>query len=388
MASPTTYIGTFGLPTGGFTASAMKEMVLSDLVNIDWTETPLQSMLAKTPIGNVEPQWLIDTHYTPNIFPNSIAAWNTTGLSATANASSINTWEENFHTSAVLAVDSQSPRVRNYTQLISRGWTVSKSAQKVSQNGYALGRPDEYAFLAGKALIACNKDLEAIMIRTHFPSGQSATGAADRVMKGLLGGFHATASNQDTAISYVTGGVTAGATATALGGFSTADFLSVQGRMWAAGAKPDTAVMPMSVKANAASVLLGSAGGPGRVQYNTSNMNAWELMVDIVRTDYGTCMLIPNIYMSAAVSTTAATDNWSLAGFNPTGTTVGFNAYHAAFRGYFILEKAKIQIGVFRPFETTELPELYNGRSGYIDGEFSLIVRHPSAIGYVHGVTA
>lgn len=388
MASPSTYIGTFGLPAGGYTASAMKEMVLSDLVNIDWTETPLQSMLAKTPIGNIEPQWLIDTHYTPNIFPN-IAAWSGGGLTATANLSGIKTWEENFHTSAVLSVDSSQGRVKNYTQVISRGWTVSKSVQKVSQNGYAIGRPDEYAFLAGKALIACNKDLEAIIIRTQFPSGQSATGANSRVMKGLLGNFTSAA---DSTLSYVTGGITAQSSTTTLTAFATADLMSVLGRQWQAGIKPDTAIMPITVKAAAANVLLGSAGGPSRVSFNTNNLNAWELMVDVVRTDYGQLMLIPNIYMSAAVVVTATGDvghSWNVSSqYNPTGVTGGFNSYHAAYRGYFVLERGKCQIGVFRPFETTELPELYNGRSGYIDGEYSLIVRHPSAVAYVHGVTA
>jgi hypothetical protein len=130
--------------------------------------------------------------------------------------------------------------------------------------------------------------------------------------------------------------------------------------------------------------FLNTASGAGggdlpRVQYNSSDLRQWQMIVDVIQTDYGRQMLIPNIWMQTPTTTATIATAF---GLNQTGTTA------TQYRGYGIFDTSKIAIGVFRPLKAVPLPKDGDYQRGYVVGEYTLLVKHPTAIGWVLGCTA
>jgi hypothetical protein len=114
----------------------------------------------------------------------------------------------------------------------------------------------------------------------------------------------------------------------------------------------------------------------------TSDQHAFNVWVDVVNTDYGRQVILPNIYMQVAAGSASASSGFlDVTGISSTTTA----QYHS---GYCILDTSKIAIGVFRPFKPVDLPPNGDSKRGYVVGEYSVIVKHPSAVGYVNRVSA
>ena len=143
------------------------------------------------------------------------------------------------------------------------------------------------------------------------------------------------------------------------GAFNISDLLTIQERMFGAGARPNTLVCSHGVKADITRGLLNDSG-IARVQYVQPTTGVYDQSVEYIRTDFGRLAIIVDIFVPQA-SASAAAEIDSAA--------------------YFVFDSSKIRLAFFRQLRHYPLNPNGDAFRGYVHGSMTLEVLHPSALG-------
>lgn len=270
-----------------------KEDLLDAIMNIDPVETYLTSNLGTVTINNTFHEWLIDT------------------LTAQSTQSGI---AEGADTTYAVGNPSRSS---NITQIIEKGFKVSKTQQNVDHAGFS----DRFAYEQSKKMKEWKNQLEFSVLRGTVASGDGSTA---RTMKGIKG-FASTLTTTQSGVS-----------------LSETQFNDYLGNAWDNGAEIDTILVGKVLKRR----ISGWTAG------NTRNIDAKsaELVgrIDVYDSDFGRVKVVKHRYMTISGDT-----NYDLLGIQSEYIKIGYlDKPHFEERpasGYYvagsIVGEATVQVG-------------------------------------------
>jgi len=256
--------------------------------------------------------------------------WLTDALAATSTAGAA---EGAAHTSDVLV---PRKRLQNICQIFRKDIEVSDS--QMSEN--PAGITDDYMHQVMKAMREIPRNVESrvfALSATVSATGAEGAGAAGvgRVMKSFLG--------------FVGDGLTV---ADASGAITSARVISLHKTMVDNGADPDTLYLNTTDKNTLVSALIGNSAANTR--YIAAVDNAVVANIDIFETPFGRLAMVMDRFVPYT-STTASGGAWYLG------------------------DRSKARLAFFRPIQHVPLPKGGDSTRGFVRGELTLELLHPSS---------
>lgn len=266
--------------------------------------------------------------------------WLVDSLAATSTAGAVE--GDDFSGSTALV---NRGRLNNLQHIFRKDIAVSDTLQALNPAGLR----DEYEYQVMKALREIARNIEATIFRVG--AAASATGVESsgaRVMAGLRGFITATATTGN--VSAVNGAIT------------TAHVINLHQQVYQLGGNPDTLYVSPGVKrAFTANVIASSA-------QNVRNIAAVDKKaiqnIDVFESDFGLLAVVPDRFMpqTTATATASAASAW-------------------------LIERSKARISFLRPIKHVPIGKGGDSTRGFVRGELTLEVLHPSAHGCLFGVT-
>lgn len=262
-------------------------------------------------------------------------------------ANTLGTVEGSDNTSFANAAASRA-RIGNYTQIFRRNYMVSKTQQSVDVAGIA----DERANAAAKKMIEIKLDIDATICSANDRSAGSET--TPRQLRGLFDWIDS-AGPSDVSSSYRTPSASIDAGADAI---SETEFLAICQSIWQVGGKLETFVVGPTLKRAISGWLGRTTSGTGITTPASDKKIIYA--VTTYDTDFGVISVIPSR---------------NLNGTSTPGTVTQDNN-----DGLF-LQKDMLAMAWLRPIGHEELTDEGGGPRGMIEGEGTLVVKNPRALG-------
>jgi hypothetical protein len=311
---------------------------LSDLISmISPEETPFYSLVGTEKIDGVKPEWNTDSLATP----------------ATNNAQ-IN--GDTYTFNAITATT----KVGNYTQIFRKSFIVSNTQEAVSK----AGPKSDYNREMLKKGVELRTDIEVTAVFNQASSAGSSAAAA------TLGGLRAWLYSNDSMGAGGSSGAVSGAAVTAATNGTqralTKTLLddTIQ-TVYQAGGNPTVFMVSPYLKRVFSSFMSDANVAAFRTEAKGKSQGTIYGAADVYVSDFGNIDVVPN-------------RQWARV-----GATVARNA--------FLLEPAKLAIGVLRPIKEMEVGITSDAKPGVLLGEATLIVKNEAANGVIadlYGMTS
>jgi hypothetical protein len=319
----------------GFAAgSANAEDVYSAIQNISITGTPFLSSAPQSTAKSTTHEWLTDA------------------LPALSYAGAI---EGDAFSVATYGGFTNRVRLNNITQIFRRDYDVSGTQDE--QNS-PLGMDREFAYqsvLNGKAVY---RNIEFALLHKTASGLVTSEGGA-RTCYNIMGmiGRGAGYASPSNAVS---------------GGLALSNVNALGELMKQGGAEPDTIMLPLGVKADLTKSIMynpgGAAASGGGIVYQQSPSTKYSGNITLVETDSGVYAVVANVLMNADLTTAQAAQ--------ASVSAVGF-----------MYERSKLRVAWGRRLRARSLPPNGDSVRGFILGELTLEVLHPSSVGWFANVT-
>jgi len=319
---------TLGKSGAAYIGAANREDLLDVVTLLSPTDTPLFTMFRKTKARNVETSWLTDSL--------DIAASNAV-----------------IEGSAV-AFRTVNPRIRltTYQQISRQAYEVTDTQRAVDPAGVQ----DELLYTMGKAAKQWKRDVEYEIINASALSGTSAIA---RQIQGMYQILSVGTMPGGTNLSGNSSGVTGANTAANL---QEADVNARLQALWVSGGLADYIICTPTQKNAISSNFAGSANSRRNMPAMDNVVNN---VVDYYNSDFGNVKVLPHRWFHTAA----------------TGTN---NVQRATF----FIQSDMWMIGILRPPKNIPLAKVTSTERAMIEGEWTLICRHPSANAVLTGHAA
>lgn len=264
-------------------------------------------------------------------------SWLTDSLSATSTAGAA---EGAAHQSDVLT---PRKRLQNIAQIFRKDLEVSDSQQAENPAGV----PDEYNHQVMKALREITRNIESTVFKIASASAsgveQDGSAGVGRAMKGIRG-----FTPDGLTIFDASGSITSGRV------------ISNHQTMIINGADPDTIYLNPQDKNTLITNIIGN--GSANTRYIAAADNRVVANIDVFETPFGLLAMVMDRFIPY-VTATASGGAW------------------------FMGERAKARLGWFRPLQHVPLAKGGDSTRGYVRGELTLELLHPSAWAAATGAT-
>lgn len=306
------------------------EDVEDKLYNYRPDDSPLVSMIERTPISNTFHEWNRDSYATPD---------GTNGAIEGADAAN--------------AVIAQPTPLNNRCQIFAKAWSISNTSEAVKK----YGRKTELARVKGLRLVEMRRDMEAAFIG----SGAAVTGNGSTAGKARgLYGFIAT--NDDLGVGGVSPDPVANTAPTAgtLRPLTEALVKSVMLGVYTSGGGNKVVMGSPSHKQRISTAFTGNVTRT----YNVDSGDVSPTLVsniDFYRHDFGTSKVIANRVQAGA-----------LPGLQST---------------LYVIDPDKLAIGQLRPIETEQMATTGDAKNWQMRTEVTLIVRDEAPLGAVRDLS-
>lgn len=317
-----------------YDAVGNRETLADRIYMITPEETPFLSMIGKTNLEGVHPEWQTDSLATPDTSNNQPEG---------------NDW-------SFQAVN-PTTRVGNYCQISDKRIVISNTQEVVSK----AGRKSEMAREIAKKGQELKTDMEVILLSNQASSAGSGNAATNRT----LGGFRAWLATND---SLGAGG--------ASGGFNSSTGLvdaATNGTQRAltkalldatiqatyiAGGNPTTLLLSPYAKTVFSTFMSDANVAQQRFAAKGSGQTTIVAAADMYLSDFGTLTVVPDRQMARA------------------GATIARNA--------FLVDPSMVQLGTLRDIAKRDPAETGDAKKKVLNVEYSLVVKNEAA----HGVVA
>lgn len=239
-------------------------------------------------------------------------------------------------------------RAGNYTQIVRRNYLVSKTQQAVR----VAGVKSELSEAIAKKMIEAKLDIDATI-----SSGNDRNAGGGGVARQLRGIFSWISSSgpSDLNSNYRTpsGSIVSGSSA-----ITESQFLAICQSIWTVGGKVDTFMVGPTLKRTLSAFVGRTASGAGITEDSTAKKIVNS--VSLYETDFGLCKFVPSRNLNGTTTPGLVTANHN--------------------DGVFI-SKDQIRISWLRPLAHEPLVDLGGGPRGMVEGEYTLEVINPRALG-------
>lgn len=317
-----------------YDAVGNRETLADRIYMITPEETPFLSMIGKTDLEGVHPEWQTDSLATPD----------------TSNAQPEgNDW-------SFQAVN-PTTRVGNYCQISDKRIVISNTQEVVSK----AGRKSEMAREIAKKGQELKTDMEVILLSNQASSAGSGNAASNRT----LGGFRAWLASNDSlgaggasggfnsstgVVDAATNGTQRALTKALLDGAIQTTYIS--------GGNPTTVLLSPYAKTVFSTFMSDTNVAQQRFAAKGSGQTTIVAAADMYLSDFGTLTVVPDRQMARA------------------GATIARNA--------FLVDPSMVQLGTLRDIAKRDPAETGDAKKKVLNVEYSLIVKNEAA----HGVVA
>ncbi|MDI6837327.1 MAG: DUF5309 domain-containing protein [Rhizobiaceae bacterium] len=324
-----------------YDAVGNRETLADRIYMITPEETPFLSMIGKTSVDGVHPEWQTDTLATPDTTNNQPEGndWSFQSITPTA-------------------------RVGNYCQISDKRIIISNTQEVVSK----AGRKSEMAREIAKKGQELKTDMEVILLSNQASTAGSGDGATNR----KLGGFRAWLSSND---SLGSGGASGGfnsstgvvdaATNGTQRALSKALLDGAIQSTYISGGNPTTLMLSPYAKTVFSTFMSDTNVAQQRFAAKASGQTTIVAAADMYLSDFGTLTVVPNRQMARA------------------GATIARNA--------FLVDPSMVQLGTLRDIAKRDPSETGDAKKKVLNVEYSLVVKNEAAHGVVadiYGMTA
>lgn len=317
-----------------YDAVGNRETLADRIYMITPEETPFLSMIGKTSVDGVKPEWQTDTLATPDTANNQPEG---------------NDWSFQAITPTT--------RVGNYCQISDKRIIVSNTQEVVSK----AGRKSEMAREIAKKGQELKTDMEVILLSNQASTAGSGNGATNR----KLGGFRAWLSSND---SLGSGGASGGfnsstgvvdaATNGTLRALTKALLDTVIKDTYISGGNPTTLLLSPYAKTVFSTFMSDSNVAAQRFAAKGTSQTTIVAAADMYLSDFGTLTVVPDRQMARA------------------GATIARNA--------FLVDPSMVQLGTLRDIAKRDPAETGDAKKKVLNVEYTLVVKNEAA----HGVVA
>lgn len=317
-----------------YDAVGNRETLADRIYMITPEETPFLSMIGKTNLEGVHPEWQTDSLATPD----------------TSNAQPEgNDWS--------FQAINPTTRVGNYCQISDKRIVISNTQEVVSK----AGRKSEMAREIAKKGQELKTDMEVILLSNQASSAGSGNAASNRT----LGGFRAWLSSNDSlgaggasggfnsstgVVDAATNGTQRALTKALLDATIQATYIS--------GGNPTTLLLSPYAKTVFSTFMSDANVAQQRFAAKGSGQTTIVAAADMYLSDFGTLTVVPDRQMARA------------------GATIARNA--------FLVDPSMVQLGTLRDIAKRDPAETGDAKKKVLNVEYSLIVKNEAA----HGVVA
>ena len=317
-----------------YDAVGNRETLADRIYMITPEETPFLSMIGKTDLEGVHPEWQTDSLATPD----------------TSNAQPEgNDWS--------FQAINPTTRVGNYCQISDKRIVISNTQEVVSK----AGRKSEMAREIAKKGQELKTDMEVILLSNQASSAGSGNAASNRT----LGGFRAWLSSNDSlgaggasggfntstgVVDAATNGTQRALTKALLDATIQATYIS--------GGNPTTLLLSPYAKTVFSTFMSDTNVAQQRFAAKGSGQTTIVAAADMYLSDFGTLTVVPDRQMARA------------------GATIARNA--------FLVDPSMVQLGTLRDIAKRDPAETGDAKKKVLNVEYSLVVKNEAA----HGVVA
>lgn len=317
-----------------YDAVGNRETLADRIYMITPEETPFLSMIGKTNLEGVHPEWQTDSLATPD----------------TSNAQPEgNDWS--------FQAINPTTRVGNYCQISDKRIVISNTQEVVSK----AGRKSEMAREIAKKGQELKTDMEVILLSNQASSAGSGNAASNRT----LGGFRAwLASNDSLGAGGASGGfnsstgVVDAATNGTQRALTKALLDATIQATYISGGNPTTLLLSPYAKTVFSTFMSDANVAQQRFAAKGSSQTTIVAAADMYLSDFGTLTVVPDRQMARA------------------GATIARNA--------FLVDPSMVQLGTLRDIAKRDPAETGDAKKKVLNVEYSLIVKNEAA----HGVVA
>lgn len=317
-----------------YDAVGNRETLADRIYMITPEETPFLSMIGKTNLEGVHPEWQTDSLATPD----------------TSNAQPEgNDWS--------FQAINPTTRVGNYCQISDKRIVISNTQEVVSK----AGRKSEMAREIAKKGQELKTDMEVILLSNQASSAGSGNAASNRT----LGGFRAwLASNDSLGAGGASGGfnsstgVVDAATNGTQRALTKALLDATIQATYISGGNPTTLLLSPYAKTVFSTFMSDANVAQQRFAAKGSGQTTIVAAADMYLSDFGTLTVVPDRQMARA------------------GATIARNA--------FLVDPSMVQLGTLRDIAKRDPAETGDAKKKVLNVEYSLIVKNEAA----HGVVA
>jgi len=334
------YFGISSYDVGFAPGSANAEDIYTAIQDISVTATPFLSSAPQTTAKSTTHEWLTD----------ALPALNSVGAT-----------EGDDFDAAKYGGFTNRKRLNNITQIFRRDYQVTGTQDE--QNS-PLGMDREFAYqsvLNGKAVY---RNIEYTLLhRTNAHAAAAVTGLDDtgpgRLLYNIVGmaGRGAGYACPSNAVS---------------NGIRLTNVNALGELMKQGGSEPDTIMLPLGVKADLTRDIMftpsGSTTSGGGIVYQQSPSTKYSGNITLVETDSGVYAVVANVLMNADLTVLQAAQI--------SASAVGF-----------MYERSKLRVAWGRRLRARSLPPNGDSVRGFILGELTLEMLHPSSVGWFANVT-
>jgi hypothetical protein len=312
-----------------YDAKGIREELSNTIHNTDPEETPFMSMVGRSSIKTVKPEWQTDALKSVDLNNNQPEG---------------NEWEFD----AVAATT----RVFNYAQISDVKFKISGSLEEIDK----AGRSSEVAYQTVKKGVELKIDMEAILLSNQASSAGTGDGATNRT----TGGLRAWIATNDDMNSGTSGGFNGTIVAAAVNGtqraFTKTILDSVILNTYNNGGNVGRSSLLVSpyVKQVFSQILDDTNVALPRTMFDKSK-NVIVASAEGYKSDYGTIMVVPNRQMARA------------------GAGVARNA--------FLVDPEMVSVGMFRDIRVEKPAKTGDAENRVILAEYALIVKNEKGLG-------
>ncbi|WP_104662845.1 DUF5309 domain-containing protein [Ensifer adhaerens] len=317
-----------------YDAVGNRETLADRIYMITPEETPFLSMIGKTDVDGVHPEWQTDTLATPDTANNQPEG---------------NDWSFQAITPTT--------RVGNYCQISDKRIVVSNTQEVVSK----AGRKSEMAREIAKKGQELKTDMEVILLSNQASSAGSGNAASNR----LSGGFRAWLSSNDSlGAGGASGGFNAGtgivdaATNGTQRALTKALLDTTIQATYISGGNPTTLLLSPYAKTVFSTFMSDANVAQQRFAAKGSSQTTIVAAADMYLSDFGTLTVVPDRQMARA------------------GATIARNA--------FLVDPSMVQLGTLRDIAKRDPAETGDAKKKVLNVEYTLVVKNEAA----HGVVA
>ena len=317
-----------------YDAVGNREELADKIYQITPEETPFVSMIGRTNVASVHPEWQTDALASPDVNNNQPEG---------------NDWA--FQQIA------PTTRVGNYTQISDKKIIISRTQDKTSK----AGRKSELAREVAKKGVELRIDQEVILLSNQASSAGSGNAATNR----RLGGFRAwLATNDDMGATGSSGGFNQGTGVVDAAGngnqraFTKTILDAVILSTYNAGGNPNTLMVSPYVKTVFSGFMSDTDVAQQRYAAPKKSQTTIIAAADMYLSDFGEISVIPNRQMARA------------------GAAIARNA--------FLIDPKMVSMGVFDPIQLEKPAKTGDAEKRVLITEYTLFVNNEAA----HGVAA